>query len=141
MTGVLLDTTFVIDLERERRRPAVTKGGAGPAQAFLQRHGTTPLYLPFTAVGELAAGESLADKDLWKTLLGYFRVIESTPQVCWQYGALYRYLKTNGLLIGGNDLWIAATALAHDLPLVTRNEKHFRRVPDLEVISYADRPD
>ncbi len=34
-------------------------------------------------------------------------------------------------------LWIAATALAHGVPLVTRNERHFRRVPELEVIGYA----
>lgn len=33
--------------------------------------------------------------------------------------------------------WIAATALAHGVPLVTRNERHFSRVPELEVIGYA----
>jgi alpha-L-fucosidase 2 len=53
------------------------------------------------------------------------------------YGRAYRYLEANGLLIGGNDLWIAATALAHELPVVTRNAAHFGRVPGLEVLSYA----
>lgn len=46
------------------------------------------------------------------------------------------YLKTNGMLIAANDLWIAATALAHGLRLVTRNTQHFRRVPRLEVMEY-----
>lgn len=133
MNGFLLDTTFVIDLERELRRQ-----DPGPAHGFLTTQGAAPLYLSFTVAGELAAGESLAEKGRWKTLVGHFRILESSPEVSWRYGALYRYLKTNGLLIGGNDLWIAATALAHDLPLVTRNEGHFRRIPDLAVVTYDD---
>jgi len=45
-------------------------------------------------------------------------------------------LKENGLLIGSNDLWIAATALAYRMPVVTGNVEHYRRVPDLQVESY-----
>jgi predicted nucleic acid-binding protein len=41
-----------------------------------------------------------------------------------------------GLLIGTNDLWIAATAIAHTVPLVTGNDRHFSRVPDLDVRTY-----
>ena len=51
-------------------------------------------------------------------------------------GRLYRYLRENGLLIDANDLWIAATALAFGMPVVTRNEKHFARVPELNVMGY-----
>ncbi len=36
--------------------------------------------------------------------------------------------------IGGNDLRIAATAVAHGLPVVTRNTRHYRRVLGLEVM-------
>ncbi len=35
------------------------------------------------------------------------------------------------------DLWIAATALAFGMPVVTRNERHFARVPELNVIGYG----
>jgi predicted nucleic acid-binding protein len=34
-----------------------------------------------------------------------------------------------------NDLWIAATALRHGLPLVTHNRRDFVDIPDLIVIS------
>jgi len=36
-------------------------------------------------------------------------------------------------LIGGNDLWIAAHAIASELTLVTNNLREFRRVPGLTV--------
>ena len=36
-----------------------------------------------------------------------------------------------------NDLWIAATALRHTLPLVTHNRRDFDDVPGLTVISEA----
>ena len=39
-------------------------------------------------------------------------------------------------LIGDNDVWIAATALAFDLPLVSPNARHFSRVPGLTIAAY-----
>jgi tRNA(fMet)-specific endonuclease VapC len=47
-----------------------------------------------------------------------------------------RDLKGAGLHIGDNDVWIAATALAHGLPLVSLNARHFGRVPGLQVLEY-----
>ena len=49
------------------------------------------------------------------------------------YGRLRAELETRGTLIGPNDLLIAATALAYDLTLVTRNEKEFGRVTGLRI--------
>ena len=65
-----------------------------------------------------------------------FGVLACTPDVCWEYGKAFRYLKENGLLIGANDLWIAATGLAYGLPVVTRDTDHYRRVPHLQVLAY-----
>lgn len=42
-------------------------------------------------------------------------------------------LEYGGLLIGANDMLIAAHALALDCTLVTDNEREFRRVPGLRV--------
>jgi predicted nucleic acid-binding protein len=37
--------------------------------------------------------------------------------------------------IGPKDVMIAATCIANDLPLLTANARHFRRVPQLQVIA------
>ena len=55
-----------------------------------------------------------------------------THEVGDQYGQLKRELERQGTPLNENDLWIAATALAHDAVLVTRDQ-HFARVPGLTV--------
>jgi predicted nucleic acid-binding protein len=129
--SLILETTFLIDLEREEKR-----GTPGPAVEFLERNETARLYLPFTTAGEIASGLSMRDRAKWESFLAPLYVLASSADVSWHYGQAYRHLRDNGTLIGANDLWIAATGLAYDMPLVTRNAGHFRRVPGLEVETY-----
>jgi tRNA(fMet)-specific endonuclease VapC len=53
------------------------------------------------------------------------------------YGEIRAELESNGEMIGNNDLWIAAHALASGLILVTNNEREFRRVRGLKVQNWA----
>ncbi len=129
---LILETSFLIDLEREAVRST-----PGAAHAFLERHEEAALYVTVTVAGELAAGASLSSRSAWEGFLAPFQVLPIDREAAWQYGRAYRYLESNGLLIGGNDLWIAATALAHGMPLVTRNPAHFGRVPGLEIMTYG----
>lgn len=54
------------------------------------------------------------------------------------YGFIRADLARRGEMIGNNDLWIAAHALASGLILVTNNEKEFRRVRGLKVQNWAE---
>ena len=49
------------------------------------------------------------------------------------YGLIRADLERSGQPIGGNDLLIAAHALALGLTVVTDNEREFSRVEDLRV--------
>jgi|SRR4030095_14815552 tRNA(fMet)-specific endonuclease VapC len=129
--SLILETSFLIDFEREMHRKK-----EGPAIHFLSALKDSRLYVTFTIAGELAAGATLSDKIRWESFLEPFQILECTREVCWQYGQLYRYLQQNRSLIGTNDLWIASTAVAYSLPLVTRNVEHFKRIPHLEIINY-----
>ena len=129
--ALILESTFLIDLERAHHR-----GVPGPAVAFLEENQDARLYLPFVVAGEMASGISMRDRARWEAFLAPFYVLPSTPEVSWQFGRAFRHLRDNGNLIGSNDLWIAATGLAYEMPVVTRNVEHFRRVPGLEVESY-----
>jgi tRNA(fMet)-specific endonuclease VapC len=65
------------------------------------------------------------------------RVIALPPEVARVYGQLRASLASTGQIIGPNDLWIAAHALAEDLILVTNNEREFRRVKGLKIENWA----
>lgn len=132
-TPLILETTFLIDLQRFAARKK-----AGPAGNFLEHHDKCPLYVTFTIAGELAAGMSMKDRAIWEEFLRPFYILPWNLDVSWHYGNLYGYLSENGMLIGGNDLWIAATALAYEMPVVTRNVRHFQRVPNLTLVPYAE---
>jgi tRNA(fMet)-specific endonuclease VapC len=47
--------------------------------------------------------------------------------------AIRRELERSGSIIGPHDLQIAATALHHDLTLVTHNTREFSRIPGLSL--------
>jgi tRNA(fMet)-specific endonuclease VapC len=128
--SLILETSFLIDLEREHR------GRAGRAIGFLEGQEDARLYLTFTIVGEMAAGLSLSERPIWERFVGPFYVLPSSSEVCWEYGRAFRHLQKNGQLIGDHDLWIAATAIAYGMPVVTANIEDFSRVPGLEVRPY-----
>jgi tRNA(fMet)-specific endonuclease VapC len=53
------------------------------------------------------------------------------------YGTIRAELESKGEMIGNNDLWIAAHAMAVGLTLVTNNEREFRRVHGLKIQNWA----
>lgn len=128
--ALILETTFLIDFERERQR-----GVDGPAADLLHAHADYRLFTTPTVAGELAAGKSLSERIRWQEFIAPFRILATTLDVAWEYGKAFQYLQRNGISIGANDLWIAATGLAYDVPVVTRNASHYRRVPGLRIVS------
>ena len=131
--SLILDSTYLIDLEQE-----IGRQSPGPAHEFLEQHGSQRFFTTFTVSGEIAAGYPPEERPTWEELMAPFQVLEWSPEVSWRYAQTYRYLKRVGLLIGANDLWIAATALAYEAPLVTSDLQHYPRVPGLSVRSYRD---
>ncbi|MCW5557843.1 MAG: type II toxin-antitoxin system VapC family toxin [Verrucomicrobiae bacterium] len=129
--GLILDTNFVVTAEREARR-----GGAGSTHTFLAQHPDERFFITFTVAGELACGQSASARRDWERLCRPYPVLSWTKEIAWHYGETYRALAAQGRLIGANDLWIAATALAHGYGVVTNNHAEFSRVPGLVVETF-----
>ena len=128
---MLLDTTFLIDLQRE-----AVRRGPGPAFRFLGSRPESPVRISVVTYAEFAEGFAPEQKNLCSQLLQPYEVLDISPDIAWQYARVSRRLRKLGRRIGDNDLWIACTALHGDLELVTRDAEHFRRVPNLNVVEY-----
>ena len=130
MNRLLFDTCFLIDLEKELRR------GVGRARAFLENHRDARPHICWTVAGEFAEGFGGIHHPACSAMLACFDILPMDEKTADAYARTARMLRTQNLLIGANDLWIAAAALSRDLPLVTNNTAHFARVPGLAVIGY-----
>jgi tRNA(fMet)-specific endonuclease VapC len=92
-------------------------------------------HLPTIVIGEYECG--LAGSKRNKELNAWFALLVSESLVlavdretATHYGAICATLKQNGTPIPSNDLWIAALAMQHGLPIVSQ-DRHFDRVPGI----------
>jgi tRNA(fMet)-specific endonuclease VapC len=125
----LLDTNVCVAFLRGRDQ--------GVRDALLAK---SPAEMALCSVvrAELLYGARRSDhvEDNLRRLSEFFRPLRSLSfddAAADRYALVRAQLEREGTVIGGNDLMIAAIALAHDAILVTRNQREFRRVPGLRL--------
>jgi len=130
MAGRLtLDTTVLIDLQRERARG----DHDGPVHRFLREDLSRELQMSAVVLGEFAEGFADSGHPVLRAMRELVHLLDVDEDTAITYARITRDLRAKGLLIGTNDLWIAATALRHELLLVTSHAEHFSRVPGIEL--------
>jgi len=113
-----------------------------PAAGYVRWLAALPREEQFTSavvVGELYKGAFRSSavarhlENIEKRVLPAVTVLSYDAPAARVYGQIRAQLESAGRPLADADLQIAATALLHDLELVTENVKHFRRVPQLRV--------
>jgi tRNA(fMet)-specific endonuclease VapC len=89
--------------------------------------------------GAIKRGRLEAEREKWVELVHLLPVLPLPVEAAERYGTIRAELEAKGGVIGNNDMWIAAHALAASLTLVTNNEKEFRRVRGLKIQNWAVR--
>ncbi len=92
--------------------------------------------IPVIVLGEFRYGIALSrwrsSYEAWlESHLIHFDILAVTDETAAAYAKLRVALKRSGRPIPANDAWIAALALQHRLPVLSRDE-HFDVVPDLD---------
>ena len=92
--------------------------------------------IPVIVLGEfrygIAQSRHRATYEQWlQSELDHFEVLAVTAQTTITYATLRVALKEQGTPIPANDAWIAALALQHKLPVLTR-DRHFDTVPGVK---------
>ena len=132
-TRYLLDTNICIYIRQKKTADLLRRFAdlqAGEAAISIITYGEL-LYGAEKSSLRIAALERLRELVLFLPALP---LPDSTAHF---YGKVRAELEAQGKLIGNNDLWIAAHALAARLVLVTNNEREFRRVHGLKIENWA----
>ena len=96
----------------------------------------TRAAIPVIVLGEcrygIATSRHRSAYEAWlESELPYFEILTVTEETALVYAALRVALRRSGRPIPANDAWIAALALEHRLPVLSRDQ-YFDVVPDLE---------
>lgn len=126
---LIADTTFLIGLWRRQAW----------AMNFAKANARKSLGLPWIVLGEFWHGARRAGHDpeevrafleLGLPILDAGSAIPVYAEICADLQSRETKVWRE---IGQNDLWIAAVALAHGVPLVTRNTRHFGEIEGLRI--------
>jgi predicted nucleic acid-binding protein len=128
---MLLDTSFLIDFQRE-----LAGGRARGVARFLDRNAEAIPWISLITWMEFAEGYPPDREEACRLFLSRFPLILPDPAIAWRASRISRALRQAGASIGDHDLWIAASAIERRMPLVTRNPRHFQRIPDLQILGY-----
>jgi predicted nucleic acid-binding protein len=132
MSGFLLDTNCVSELVRVKPEPAVI--------AWMEAVDETLLFLSVLTLGEIRKGlaalpqsrrwthlETWLDVELHARFAG--RILRIDAQVADRWGLLTAGAKRAGKTLAAIDGLLAATALHHNLTIVSRKVSDFASVP------------
>lgn len=136
MTIYLLDTNTVSYFLRNHS-PALSSRLMATAPKDLVISVVTAGELRF-GVKKLGPGQrATALSQRLEKILESFATLPLPTEAGEHYAATRAHLEAKGTPIGGNDLWIAAHALAGGMSLVTNNLREFQRVPGLTVEDWS----
>ena len=129
----MLDTNICIYLAKNQH-PQVT--------ARFERLKPEQLVMSAITYGELQYGankRSQRSRTLSQLaeITEYIPVESITLSAARAYGEIRATLEKQGRMIGNNDLWIAAHAMAMNVTLATNNEREFLRVTGLSVENWT----
>lgn len=132
----LLDTNICIYVAKHRP-PAVREQFA--------RHMANEMAMSVITLGELRYGaeKSQVREKAMAAIQDLEALIPARPlpeAAGEHYGQIRAGLQKAGVIIGNNDLWLAAHARAEGWILVTNNIREFVRVPGLELENWAEEP-
>ncbi len=129
--NVLIDTGILIEFLRKynKQKSLLWKLKENNYHCFISSITTFELYAGAKTTKHL--------KDL-ELLFRWIQTIPLTFEIAKRAGMIYSKLRTQNKIIEFRDIFISATALELNFPLITLNEKHFFRIPDISILSRQD---
>lgn len=121
-----LDSDFLIDVMRGQRA----------AVALLDEFGSSRPFVSAVTAYEATDTRNLAVREAAFAMLETVDIVPVDGSIAFVASRHSAALRARGRPLPTADLLIAATCLLRRLTLVTRNRRHFARIPGLRVLSW-----
>lgn len=122
----MVDTSILIDYFRKKDK--------SKTRLFDLSQTSDNLCISSITEFEIYTGAKGDQANFWKKMLANFIVFPFDSEAALVAVQVQNKLKRNRKSIDKADLFIAATAIAHDLHFDTLNQKHFEHIENLKLI-------
>ena len=122
---VLLDTSVLIDFFRKSHKEK--------SQWFELIKAGNEFAVSVVTEYEILIGSNEAQLKYWRAIFNQIKVLPLDSSVINSAVEIHSNLKKKRKQIDVADLFIAATAVRHNMPIATLNKSHFERIETLEL--------
>ena len=124
----LLDTDWIINL----------LAGKQDAEERIQHLDPEEIVISLVTVAEISESafqyaNPEAHIHTFRAFFRHFQLLNLNLPIVEKFAEIRSYLRRRGELISDFDMLLGATALHHDLTVLTYNKRHFERIPDLKL--------
>ncbi len=124
---MVIDSNIFIEHLRAKDKPAT--------KFSLLLNERKKLFISAVSVFELYMGATNMEKEKSiQLLIEGIAILPFDYKVSIKSAEIFHHLKSKNQLIEFRDIFIAATCLVNDLPIITLNSKHFERIEALKII-------
>ena len=124
---IMIDSTILIDYFR--------KSDKSKSKLVQLSTSYEKIFISSVTEFEIINGATKEQLDFWNKMLNGFTILDFDSKAARIAAKIVQQLKTKRKTIDKPDLFIAATAVAHDLTLETANRKHFEHIELLDLLS------
>lgn len=124
METILLGTSILIEHRRAKDKST---------SRLFEMSGRFLLAISTITVFELWRGDNSGEDEFWQTLFLNCSLLDFDFESAKIAGRDFLFLQKQGLPIDVEDVLIGAVAKRNNLKLATGNQRHFSRIPDLQL--------
>lgn len=122
---ILIDTSILIDHLRKTKKDETL---------FYKHLSSHQYFISSITAFEFLIGSTPKNRQFTESLLTELPILPFDSACVKTAATIYKQLKSQNRLISLPDIFIGATSIAHDLPLLTLNEKHFSRIENMKMV-------
>jgi tRNA(fMet)-specific endonuclease VapC len=124
---ILIDTSIIIDYFRKQNKSRTV---------FYKLSTDYNVCISSITAFEVLVGSSLTNSGTIHEILDNILILPFDGETAKRASLIYLNLKKINKVLDFRDIFIAATAISHNIPLSTFNMKHFERIEKLNLFNF-----